>query len=107
MGARRKQALFTITVDKIVVEENKIVFQLNKTLKHENDRRPLEPLIYHRYSTNDKFCIVKCVSSYYGVRKKLVEANEMKFIITYKKPYKPASSDILSRWITDEFSKLV
>ena len=33
LGACRKQALFTITVDNIVVEENKIVFLPNKTLK--------------------------------------------------------------------------
>ena len=44
--ARRKQALFTITVDNIVTEENKTVFFYNKTLKHSNTHRLLEPLIY-------------------------------------------------------------
>ena len=38
-GRRRKQALFTITVDNIVDEKNKIVFIPNKTLKHTNTRR--------------------------------------------------------------------
>ena len=38
-GGRRKQALFTITVDNIVDEKNKIVFIPNKTLKHTNTRR--------------------------------------------------------------------
>ena len=40
LGAHRKQALFTITVDKIVVQENKIVFLPNKTLKHTNTCTP-------------------------------------------------------------------
>ena len=45
LGARRKQTLFTITVDNIVVEKNKIVFLPYKTLKHTKTCRPLEPLI--------------------------------------------------------------
>ena len=32
-GAHSKQALFTITVDNIVNEKNKVVFLINKTLK--------------------------------------------------------------------------
>ena len=51
---RRKQALFTITVGNIVVEENKTVFLPYRTLKHTDTRRPLEPLIYHRFTANDK-----------------------------------------------------
>ena len=44
--ACRKQTLFTITVDNIVTEQNKIVFLPNKTFQHGNSHRPLEPLIY-------------------------------------------------------------
>ena len=33
---------------------------------------------------------------------KLVDANTEGFIITYSKPYKPASSDTISRWIKNE-----
>ena len=46
LGARRKQGLFTVTVDNIVTEVNKIVFLPKKTLKHSSTHRPLEPLIY-------------------------------------------------------------
>ena len=92
------KSLFTITVDNIVVEENKIAFFPNKTLKHTNTNRPLEPLIHHRYTANEKLCIVECVNSYLGVRKELVHANVMEFIITYGKPHKPASSDTMSEF---------
>ena len=44
--ACRKQTLFTITVDNIVTEQNKIVFLPNKTFQHGITHRPLEPLIY-------------------------------------------------------------
>ena len=102
LGARRKQALFTITVDNIIIEENKIVFLPNKTLKHSNIHRPLEPLIYQGYPSNEKLCIVNAIQCYLGMRENLVDANTKEFIITYGKPHKPASSDTISRWIKDE-----
>ena len=43
-GAHRKQASFTITVDNITVEDKKIVFLPNKTLKHSKIHTPFEPL---------------------------------------------------------------
>ena len=105
LRSSRTQAMFTIIVDNIVVEENKIVFLPNKTLKHTNTRRPLEPFIYHRYTANEKLYIVECANSYLGVWKKSVDANIMEFIITYGKPHKLASSDSISRWIKNEFGK--
>ena len=40
LGVRRKQALFTITVNSIIIEENEIFFLPNKTLKHSNIHKP-------------------------------------------------------------------
>ena len=101
-GARRKQVLFTISMNNIVVEENKIVLRPSKTLKQRNTRRSLEPLIFHRYAANNKLCIAACVKSYLGIRGKLVHANVIEFITIYGKPHKPASSDTRSRWINNE-----
>ena len=102
LGARRKQALFTITVDNIIIEENKVVFLPNKTLKHSNIHRPLEPLIYQGYPLNEKLGIVNAIQCSLGMRENLVDANTKEFIITCGKPHKPASSDTISRWIKDE-----
>ena len=60
----RKQALFAITADNIVVKENNIVFLPKKTLKHTNTHIPLEPLIYHKYAANNKLYVVNCVKFY-------------------------------------------
>ena len=96
LGARRKQALFTITADNIISEENKIVFLPNKTLKS-NIHRPLEPLIYQGYPLNEKLCIVNAIQCYFVMRENLVDPKTKEFIITYGKPQKPASSDTISR----------
>ena len=88
-----------------MVGENKIVFLLDKTLEHTNTGKPFKPHIYHRYTTNGKLCIAECVNSYLGVRKKLLNAKVMEFIVIYEKSHKLALSDTISRWIKDEFGK--
>ena len=102
LGARRKQALFTATVDNIVTQENKIIFLPNKTLKHSNTHRTLETLIYQGYPLNAKLCMMNGAQCYLGMRENLVDANTKEFIITYVKQHKPASCDTISRWIKDE-----
>ena len=96
------QAFFTATIDNIIIEDNKIACLPNKTLKHSNILRPLEPLIYQGYPLNEKLCIVNAIQCYLGVRENLDDANTKEFIITYGKPHKPASSDTILRWIKDE-----
>ena len=95
LGARRKQALFKITVDNIIIKGNKIVFLPNKSLKHSNIRRPLEPLVYQGYPLNEKLCIVNATQCYLGMRENLIDANTKEFIITYGKSHKLASSDTI------------
>ena len=110
LGARRKQALFTVIVDNIVTEENKMIFLQNKTSKHTNTLKPLEPLIYQRHPLKNKLCIVNVlctVQCYLGMRENLVSGSTKEFIITYGQPYKPASSDSISRYIKEELGMAV
>ena len=102
LGAHRKQALITIAVDNIVIEQIKIVFIPNKTLKHTNTHRPLEPLIYQGDPLYEKLFIVNAVQTYLRMRENLVDANTEEVIIIYGKPYKLALSDTTSRWIKDK-----
>ena len=53
LGARRKHALFKLSVGNIVFKENKVILLPSKTLKHTKANRPLEPLIYHHYPDNE------------------------------------------------------
>ena len=50
LGARRKQALFTINIENIIFADNTVILLPNKTLKHTNPNRLLEPLTYHTIS---------------------------------------------------------
>ena len=79
-----------MTIDNIVVEENKIVVLHSKTLKHSNTHWLLEPLIYQGYPLDEKLCRVNVVQCYLGMRENLVDANTKEYIMTYGKPHKTA-----------------
>ena len=104
LGALRKQALFTIHIDNIVFADNKVILLPNKTLKHTNPNRPLEPLTYHKYEAEERLCIVNCLQSYLEKRNHLVTEESRKLLITYGKPHKPESRDSVGRWIKKELT---
>ena len=107
LGARRKQALYILSVDNILFKENEVILLPNKTMKHTKANRPLESLIYQNYSDNGKLWIVECLQSYIGIRNTLVTRDIRNLIISYRKLHKPVSSETISRWIKDELSKAV
>ena len=45
IGAKRKRALFTVSVENIFFKENVVASLPKKTMKHSNLERPLDPLI--------------------------------------------------------------
>ena len=92
LGAHRKQALFTINIENIFADD-KVVLLPNKTLKHTNLNRPVEPLTYHKYEAEEKLCTVNCLQSYLEKQNHLVNGEVREFMITYGKPHKPVSRD--------------
>ena len=104
LGARRKQALFTINIGNIIFTDNKFILLPNKTLKHTNPNRPLEPLTYHKFEAEEKLCIVNCLQSYLEKRNQLVNDEVRELLIKYEKPHKPVSRDSVARWIKNELT---
>ena len=52
----------------------------------------------------DKGLILR-IQCYIAVRENLVNTSMKKFVITYAKQHKPASSDRISRWIKEELGR--
>ena len=65
LGARRKQALTSITVEDVIVDHDKYFLLPNKTSKHSAPNRPLKPFVYHSYKENAKLSIVNCMQYKY------------------------------------------
>ena len=104
LGARRKQALHSVQIDNVVLDENACVLLPNKVLKHSKPGRNIEPIIYHSFEHN-KLCVVKCIKQYIKQRCKLVNTEQKALFITYGKPHKQASPDTISRWIKNMLSE--
>ena len=96
LGARRKQALLAIDIANVIVQTDKAILLLNKTLKHTNPKHTVQPF--------ENLCIVNCLKFYIGERNKRMDGNQGRLMITYDKHHKEASSDTLSRWIKGELS---
>ena len=101
LGANRKNAFSTFSIDDIKTDESKCIICPTKVMKHSRPGLKPEPMIFHRYQLNKKLCIVSCIEHYLFQRKKLVPVDNKAFIVTYGKPHKPASADTISRWIKD------
>ena len=106
LGARRKQALFTLSTDNVIFKENNFSLLPNKTIKHSKPNISLDPLIYHQYPGNNKSCIVNCLSSYIMMQKALVGEEFKNLIISFETPFKPVSHETISRWIKRWIKKL-
>ena len=86
LGARRKQALFTLSTDNILFKENKVILLPTKTMKYSKPNIPFDPLIYHQYPKSKKLCIMNCLKSYIGIQNMLVGEEIKDLIIHFGKP---------------------
>ena len=75
LGARREQALTSITVKNVVLGHYKVILLANKTMKHSAPNRPMKPFVYHSYKENEKLSKVNCMQFYLGERNCKVKNN--------------------------------
>ena len=85
LGACRKQALSTINIDNIIFADNKIILLPNKTLKHTNPNKRLEPLTYYKYEAEGKSCLASCLQSHLQKQNYIVNREDRELFITFGK----------------------
>lgn len=88
----------TITEDSLIIYDEKVVFQKNKTLKLKKNlkysapRCPLEPFVYNKYVHNENLCVVSCIHFYLMERNRITRKSKpydniweapLNFIIKY------------------------
>ena len=102
LGARRKQSLLTILIDNIKITDTELILLPNDLQKHTRPGRTIEPIVYRRFSSNEKLCVVHCMTVYLSKRKLLVSSEIKQLFVTYGTPHRPATNDTISRWIKNE-----
>ena len=104
LGASRKQALISVTVESVLLDHHRVTLLPNKTLKHSTSKSPLKPFVHHSYKENAKLQIVNRMQFYLGETNCKVDDNNKNLTITYGKPYKNVSADSISRWVKKELT---
>ena len=97
LGARRKQALFTIHFYRVVFKDHSY-FSAKKTLKQSKPTRLWQPYIYNVFTENKKLCVTNCLLSYLERQETLINHDVKEQLILYGKPHRPVGSDT-STWI--------
>lgn len=101
LSSRRKNAIYSIDVNNVLVKQDKLILLPHKTLKETRPGHNLQPIIYDAFQENPNLCIVNCMEVYLQQRSLLIGKEESKLIITFGKPHRSASEDTISRWIKD------
>lgn len=98
-GARRKDSLLKIVIANVLLENENIILLPNKTLKNS---APQWPFVYHKYTDNEKLCLVNCLRFYILERGMKMENTKYRLITTLGKLHHHVSRDTLSRWVIEE-----
>ena len=93
-----------IDIDNVKIYDDKLIILPNSSFKHTKPSRPLQAIVYHKFNANPELCVVECAKLYIEIRRELVPPEIKQFLVTYGKPYKTVSDDLISWWIKNTIS---
>ena len=104
LGGQRLNSVFHFTIDRIIISNTSVTFSPKVVLKQSKPGPKLDIFEYRAYS-DTKLCVLECVKEYIHRRNDRVNKEQKRLFITYRKPYRTASIDILCRWIKETFAE--
>lgn len=96
--AHRVQTLANIRIENIQISEQQVEIRITDKIKTSGCHRFQPLLIIPFFKENEKLCVASIIIHYLE-RTSNYRNNESKLILTYKKPFHPASCQTISRWI--------
>ena len=101
LGCHRVQTLLTFHIDNMIINNISVYFVSTQPLKYSRNRCKLDSFEYRAYGKPD-LCVVTCLREY--LNRKSNRRDHKQLIITYGKPYKPASPDPIHGWVKGLFT---
>lgn len=98
-SGQRCQTLAAIRVSQISLTIDKVSIRVADRLKTSAPGRPQPFLTFSRFTGHDNLCIVGLMADYLERTVDLRPVGCDSFFITFKRPYGPAESQTISRWI--------
>ena len=103
LSAHRISTVKIFSVSNMVPNDLSVTFIPTEVLNHSRKSKSLDKFEYRLY-TDKKLCIILRLREYLTRRDKNIGLNTEQLIITIKKPFKGASTDIMRRLVKDNFA---
>lgn len=101
ISGHRIQTFSKINLENISESSDKIEIKIPEKIKTSNYNQPQPILILPFFKTRPAICLAKTINFYINKTKNLRNKESGRLILTFKKPYKPATTQTLSRWIKE------
>ena len=96
---QRVQTLQAIEISSIINLKNEIIIPISKLLKQSNQKRKKFSMKLSVYEKDPSICVVTTLKFYLKATDSFRSIDNNQLFISYQKPYKPVSTDTISRWI--------
>ena len=101
LSGQRVSTVHKFRLSQLHITKDIAIFTIPSLLKHTKPGRVNLPVTFHKYPYDDLLCPVMLLNKYISYRESLSLGDTDELIITFGKPYHPASKDTIARWIKD------
>ena len=98
LSGQRCQTIHKLSLENMHMSEDKVTFSITEKLKHTRQGVHQQPLEFLAYKADRKLCIVTHIKHYIEKTNSLRQ-EEKQLLISFIKPHKAVSKEILSNWI--------
>lgn len=98
VSAQRCQTLQALSIENMVLTNEKCVFHFTNLLKTSRPGKHLGPLVVTSFTPDERLCVVTVLRMYLD-RTKTLRGICHQLLISYQKPYKGVTIDTISTWL--------
>ena len=98
LPAQIVQTLHSLTIDNLRSTADECVFYVAASQKTSKSGHPIAPIQFRRFA-DPKLYIITILSHYLLRTKDLRRHDRQQLLLSYVKPHRPVSTDVISRWI--------
>ena len=99
LSGQRCQTLSKLSIDNMLISEEKITFVILEKLKHTRINSHQKPIEFLSYPNDSNLCIVTHLNKYLDMTRGLRGDSSKQLLISFIKPHKPISCDTISHWV--------
>ena len=92
----RGQTIIALSLDGLLLEDEEVVFSLNKLIKSNRTGDCLSTIVLQPYNKCPRICVIRALRAYIWRTKDLRLSKQL--LISFIRPHGPVSRDTLARW---------